>query len=103
MTTIKTTNIPDINRAKEREKFPKALVDAFLNLDKTSVKIKECGVKHMAWTNKAYKEYRIEAEKYLGSKAKDAIESSKLVVLLARATMDLRDVKKKKEKQTKKD
>ena len=47
-----------------------------------------------------YKKYLQEAHKYLGKKQKDRSESGKLIVLLSRATSDLRDVKEKKEKET---
>jgi hypothetical protein len=91
-------------KAEQRAKFPKKLLDAFLNLDKTAVLTKEYGIEFYDWTEEAHELYEIEARKYLGDKADDRIESGRLIVLLSKATMDIRDGKKKKEKKkTKKD
>ena len=103
---IRTKDIPVVeSREEQRKKFPKELINAFLNLDKTAILIKEYGIEFYDWTEEAHELYQIEAEKYLGDKADDPIESGRLVVLLTKATMDIRDGKKKKtkkEKQTKK-
>jgi len=100
---IRTKTVPIIESREElRKAFPKELIKAFLNLDKTAVLTKEDGIEYYAWTDEAHELYLEEAKKYLGNKADDPIESGRLVVLLSKATMDLRDVKTKKEKQTKK-
>lgn len=92
----KVSNLSTINREEERKKFPKKLVEAFLNLNRTKIKVKENGIKYDTWTDEAYELYNIEARKYLGAKADDNIENSKLVVLLSRATMDVRYTETKK-------
>lgn len=93
------------SKVEQRKKFPKKLIKTFIDLDRTSVLVKKYGIEFYEWTKKAYKLYITEAEKYLGKKKlEDKIESGKLVVLLAKATMDIRDEqnKAKKEKQIKK-
>lgn len=89
-TSLKEPETP----TQQRKKFPKALVNAYLNLDKTKVKVKELGIEHYAWTDEAYEAYAAEARKYLGDKADDSIESGKLIVLLHRATADKKGKKK---------
>jgi len=70
-------------------------VDAYLNLHKTSVRVKEFGVTHMAWTVEAYEAYSAEAKKYLGTTADDPLISGRLIVWLYKATMDKREKIKK--------
>lgn len=89
-TTAKEPETP----AQQRKKLPKSLVDAYLNLDKTKVKVKEFGFTHYAWTDEAYEAYVKEVKKYLGDKAEDRIESGKLIVMLCRATADKKKGKK---------
>jgi hypothetical protein len=100
---ITTKNLKPVESKEEQlKKFPKKLVKAFLNLDKTAVLVKEYGIKFYDWTEKAYDLYTEEAIKYLGkNKAKDPIESGKLIVLLSRATMDVCNGKKTKKKKEK--
>lgn len=94
---IRSTHLaPIISPEKQREKFPKKLIDTFLNLNKTS--IKDYNTKTYNWTDKAYDFYMIEAKKYLGEKSNNRTECGKLIVLLSKATMDLRYGEKKKEK-----
>lgn len=97
--------------AQMREKFPKELVDAYMNLHHTRQKVidKKEKYEYYEWTEEAYEAYKQQAIKYLGeAKQSDPIESGKLVVHLARATMDLREdryneqTKKKKAKKVKK-
>lgn len=62
-----------------RAKFPDILINAF-------IKISEAGWEN----NKLYEQYKIVAEKHLGSdRMKDPIEQTKLVVQLSKATADI--------------
>ena len=69
---------------ERRKKFPKALVEAFI------------AVSNDRWEDEdLYQVYVEHAQKYLGKKKfADRIESGRLIVLLARATMDIREKKK---------
>ena len=104
---IRSTHLaPVISPEEQRKKFPKELLKVFLDLGRTSIKVKESGVQYDMWTDKAYDLYMTEAKKYLGEKINDRTECGKLIVLLSKATMDLRygkTKKEKKEKQVKKD
>ena len=102
---IKSTNlVPIISPEEQRKKFPKELLDAFLNLDKTAILTKKYGIEFYDWAEEAHELYEIEAEKYLGDKINDRIKSGRLVVSLSKATVDLNnDKKQKRKKQTKKD
>lgn len=90
---IPVTKAVDPETCKEqREKFPKELVNAFIKLDKTAKLISENGIIHYAWTDRAYKQYAAEAIKYLGkTDAADPILTGRLVVLLSKATFDIRE------------
>ena len=60
-----------------KKKFPKELLDAFI------------AVKESDWDEEIYEEYVIEVRRFLGEeKADDRIESGKLVVQLAKITMN---------------
>ena len=74
-----------ITKSEERKAFPKSLVTAFIAISKNK------------WNDESlYKKYVAKARDYLGDKYSDKIESGKLIVLLSRATSDLRNVKTKK-------
>lgn len=77
-----------------RSKFPKDLVAAFIKVSDAD------------WNEKDYKPYRKLADKFLGDASKDPIDCGRLVVNLARATMDIREKEKnrvqKQKKKTKK-
>lgn len=96
---IKSISVPEIeNKSEERKKFPKELINAFINMCKSKTKIRDYGIEYYSWTDKSYKKFKAEADKFLGKNASDPLENGKLVVLLSKATMDLRDVKKEKKK-----
>lgn len=100
----KTKLVPVETPTEQRKKFPKELLNAYLNLDKTKVLGSDYDFEYYEWTEEAYELYGAEAKKYLGDKAEDPIESGKLIVHLSRATMDMRDGKKEKtKKQTEED
>lgn len=87
----KTTKYEPETYEQQRKKFPGALVKAFL------------AVANNGWKDdKLYQKYSKEQKKYLGKLADDRIEQGKVTVLLARATFDLRETKKKSVKVVKK-
>lgn len=88
--------VPVETYTEQRKKFPKGLINTFINLDKTKVKGTKFDFKYYEWTKKAYKLYEIEAKKYLGKDFEDKLESGRLIVLLTKATADLRNVKQQK-------
>jgi len=78
--------VPIESPQEQRKKLPKELIDAYL------------AVKESGWEDEdLYQLYKIEADKYLGKVADDRLESGRLVVVLAKATMDLYNGKAKKE------
>lgn len=82
-----------------RAKYPKSLIDAYVNLHNTAVKVD--GI--YQWREATYKKYVKEAAKYLGKdKATDLIDAGKLIVNLYRATLDLKNKHDVEEKKTKK-
>lgn len=87
--------------AEQRKKFPKKLINSFVNLSENKVLGTLYDFEYYEWSEEAYELYRIEVKKYLGKLADDPIESGRLVVELSRATMDLRDGQKKKTKKEK--
>lgn len=78
----KATNHEPETHAEQRKKFPEALVKSFL------------AIANNGWEDeKLYEKFVKEKKKYLGKLYEDKIEQGKLVVLLSRATMDLREQK----------
>ena len=97
------TKATPVESAKElRKKYPEKLIDAYVNLTKSKELKTDKDFEYYGWTDKAYAKYKKEAIKYLGSKSEEPLESGRLIVLLYKATEDLRDVKNVKEKKTKK-
>jgi len=79
--------VPIETQTVQRGKFPKKLVSTFIDVSSSD------------WEdNTAYKKYIKEAKKYLGNQIDDRLECGRLIVQLAKATMELVNVKKKKEK-----
>lgn len=79
-----------VSKEEERKAFPKSLIKSFIEISNDG------------WNDEnLYQDYLDQAHKYLGKKRKDKVESGKLIVLLSRATSDLRDVKKQKTKKEK--
>lgn len=76
---IKASSVPVETPAKQRESLPPSLVKAFV------------AVSSNRWQDeRLYNKYKKEALKYLGKeKLEDPIESGRLVVKLAKATMDI--------------
>ena len=70
-----------------RAKFPAELVNAFIRVKKTKFE-----------DEKVYRKYAKLSRKYLGDKADDKIEFGRLVVLLSKATVNMLDKKKTKNK-----
>jgi len=76
----KSTNYEPETNEQQRKKFPEALVKTFV------------AISNNGWEDeKLYQKFVQEEKKYLGKLYEDKIEQGKLVVLLARATMDLRE------------
>lgn len=83
-------------QTEQQNKFPKKLVAAFVNLDKT--KKFNSNTNYYEWREKAYKLYEVEAKKYLGS-LNDRIKSGRLIVKLSKATWELHNEQTKAKKE----
>ena len=85
---VSAAKVPVETPAEKRKKFPEELVEAFV------------AISMVHWeSDELYEKYKEEATKFLGeTKIKDPIESGRLVVNLARATMDNEELRKAKEK-----
>ena len=74
--------IPEETQAQMRAKFPVALVDAFVKICKAD------------WENETlYRHYKLLEEAYMGkTEATDPIAQGKVIVQLARATLDVQNI-----------